>query len=296
MKQQTTAAESATYPHDADIALIPFKRGQSSKEGSFEVTADLVRHGGGLYGGTAAAATVMAIEAATQQDAVWVLTQFVDPAKVGERVAWVVDTLARGRYVVQLRVTATVDDRIIFMGLGSTGHPRPNGLTGQFETMPDVTPPEDSPTLRRSLRSPDLDHLHRRQNLELREAMFKSTEPPGRLALWARLTTGANLTRAGIAYLADRVPMAISRGAGRMAPGFSLDNCVRFAAIPLQTQWVLLDLHGQVASDGYGHGSFVAWAPSGVLVATGSQSATMSYLGHASAALSSASATGKASL
>jgi hypothetical protein len=38
---------------------------------------------------------------------------------------------------------------------------------------------------------------------------------------------------------------------------------------------VLLDLRGEVASTGYGHGSFTAWTTDGTLVATGSQSATM---------------------
>jgi acyl-CoA thioesterase len=273
MSQRHDTVESATYPHGADLELIPFDPGSARNKGSFELTADLARHDGVLYGGTGAAATVMAMETATQGGAIWMLTQFIAPAHVGERISWTVHTLARGRYVAQLQVTATVDDRVIFCALGATGRARPNGLTGQFDAMPLVTPPEDSRPLRHGLARPEPDELVH-PNLELREAAFEPTRPPGRLALWARLTTGADLTRAGIAYLADRVPMAITRGAGRMAPGFSLDNCLRFAAIP-QTQWVLLDLQGQVASHGYGHGSFTAWSPDGTLVATGSQSATM---------------------
>ena len=35
---------------------------------------------------------------------------------------------------------------------------------------------------------------------------------------------------------------------------------------------------GEVASNGYGHGSFTAWTPEGALVATGSQTASMVYL------------------
>jgi acyl-CoA thioesterase len=126
--------------------------------------------------------------------------------------------------------------------------------------------------LRRPVRDAE-DH----RNLEFREATFELRRPQGRLALWARLTTGADLTRAGVAYLADRVPMAIARAAGRMAPGFSLDNCLRFAAIP-PTRWVLLELQGQVASDGYGHGSLTVWSPEGTLLAIGSQSATMTNM------------------
>ncbi|MHB8466436.1 MAG: acyl-CoA thioesterase, partial [Acidimicrobiales bacterium] len=197
-------------------------------------------------------------------------------ATVGDRIRCVVEKLASGRHVTQLRVTATVDDRTVFCALGATGQPRPNGLTGQFDAMPRVTPAEESQPLRQPGR-PELLAVAAHANLELREATFQSEVGSGRLALWARLTAGTDLTRAAIAYLADRVPMAITRGAGQMAPGASLDNCVRFAAVT-PTEWVLLEIRGHVASGGYGHGSLIAWAPDGTLVATGSQSATMSHL------------------
>jgi acyl-CoA thioesterase len=219
----------------------------------------------------------MAMETASQRDAIWLVTQFIAPARVGQRISWVVHTLAQGRHVVQLQVIATVDDRMTFCALGATGHPRPNGLTGQFDAMSRVTPPEDSPTLHHGLGAPQLPGPGFHPNLELREATFERIRPQGRLALWARLTSSAELTRASVAYLADRVPMAMTRGAGRMGPGFSLDNCLRFAAIP-RTEWVLLELQGQVATGGYGHGSLTAWSPDGTLIATGSQSATMTHM------------------
>lgn len=267
-------AASPAYPRSADLDLISVDRGPLPNEGSFELTADLARHDGILYGGTGAAATVMAMEAATQRDAIWALTQFIGPARIGERISLVVHTLAEGKHVAQLQVTATADDRLIFCALGATGHARPNGLTGQFDTMPAVTSPEDSSPLRHGPGWPERDDLWFHPKLEFREATFEIDQPPSRLALWARLKSDCYLTRAAIAYLADRVPMAIARGAGQLAPGVSLDNCLRFAAIP-PTRWVLLDLQGQVASSGYGHGSFTVWAPNGTLVASGSQSATM---------------------
>jgi acyl-CoA thioesterase len=268
VSQRDTNKEPATYPHGPDLELIPFDLGPAHNQGSFELTTDLARHDGILYGGTGVAAAVMAMETATQRDALWVVTQFVAPARVGERIDWVVHTLAEGRYVAQLHVAATVNDRVIFYALGATGNARPNGLTGQFDTMPRVTPPEDSPVLRHP--------FGHDRHFDLREATFEATQPPGRLALWARLTSSADLTRAGIAYLADKVPMAISRGAGKLGRGTSLDNSLRFAMTP-PTEWVLLDLLGQVASDGYGHGSLTAWSTDGTLVATGSQTATMTH-------------------
>ena len=51
------------------------------------------------------------------------------------------------------------------------------------------------------------------------------------------------MTAAGVAFVADMVPGAIARAAGKLGGGFSLDNALRFAAIP-PTEWVLLHLRG----------------------------------------------------
>jgi acyl-CoA thioesterase II len=170
-----------------------------------------------------------------------------------------------------------VDERTIFCALGATAHPRPGGLTGQYERMPRVTAPEESPPLRHGPRAPEVREAGFNRNLEFREAEFEDDVGPGCVGLWARLTTGSDVTRAGIAYLADMVPMAVARGAGKMGAGFSLDNSLRFATIP-PTEWVLIELRGQVAAHGYGHGSLTAWASDGTLMATASQTASMTYM------------------
>jgi acyl-CoA thioesterase len=85
------------------------------------------------------------------------------------------------------------------------------------------------------------------------------------------------MTAAGVAFVADMVPGAIARAAGKLGGGFSLDNALRFAEIPA-TEWVLLHLRGDVASHGYGHGSFTAWSREGALLATGSQTASMTHV------------------
>jgi acyl-CoA thioesterase len=98
------------------------------------------------------------------------------------------------------------------------------------------------------------------------------------MALWARLTPPRHeLTPAGLAYLADMVPGAVARAAGKLGGGFSLDNALRFAEVR-QAEWVLLHLRGDVASHGYGHGSFTAWSSDGALLATGSQTASMTHV------------------
>jgi acyl-CoA thioesterase len=177
--------------------------------------------------------------------------------------------------VSQLSVVARVDGAVLFCGLGATAEPRPDGLNGQYVPMPMVTPPDDSPPLMHGPGTPALRDRGFNRNLEYREAEAVGDSAAGDVLLWARRTDGAPLTRVGIAYLADMVPMAVARAAGKLGAGFSLDNALRFATVPPGTEWVLLDLRGEVASLGYGHGSFTAWTTEGALVATGSQTATM---------------------
>src|SRR5215831_20815276 len=103
--------------HASDLALIPFQFGADRSRASFVLTPDLTRHDGALYGGTGAAAAVMMMESATQRDALWVATQFVAQAHLGERIDLVADTLACGKRIAQVQVVARVDDRVIFTAL-----------------------------------------------------------------------------------------------------------------------------------------------------------------------------------
>lgn len=278
MSEALDPSEPAPYPRAADLELIPFGLGPTSRHSAFELTPGLARHDGALYGGTGAAASVVAMEAATQRDALWVVTQFIAQAHVGETIDVAVDPLAMGGRIAQLQVTARVGDRTIFTALGATAHPRPGGLTGQYVPMPSVSPPGDSgPLPFRPGSADDGRELAFTRRLEFRQASFVGAPPPGSLPLWARLHGIDELTRAGVAYLADMVPAAVARAAGKLGAGFSLDNSLRFGDVP-PTDWVLLDLRGELASHGYGHGSLTAWTPDGTLVATGSQTASMVHL------------------
>jgi acyl-CoA thioesterase len=271
------AGRDDVKPHAADLALIPFATGPDRRAAHFVLTPDLTRHDGALYGGTGAAAAVMMMEAATQRDAVWVATQFVAQARVGERIDLVAHVLAEGKRIAQVHVEARVDDRIIFTALGATAHPRPHGLTGQYDEMPRVTPPEECASLHRGTALSEVTEVGFNRKLEFREATFQTPEPRA-LALWVRLKgPGRAMTAAGVAFVADMLPGAIARAAGKLGGGFSLDNALRFAAIP-ETEWVLLHLRGDVASHGYGHGSFTAWSRAGALLATGSQTASMTHV------------------
>ena len=265
------------YPRAADLELIPFGFGPTSSRGRFALTPGLARHDGVLYGGTGAAASVVAMEAATQRDALWVVTQFVAQAQVGEVIDVDVDTLAMGGRIAQLQVRAHVGERAVFCALGATAHPRPGGLTGQYVPMPSVAPPDDCAPGPFGPSAADAGEPASSRRLDFRQATFVGEPPPESLVLWARLRGIEEMTRAGVAYLADMVAPAIARAAGKIGAGFSLDNALRFADVP-PTDWVLLDLRGELAANGYGHGRFTAWTREGALVATGSQTASMVHL------------------
>lgn len=274
----TDAAEVAaptTHLRAADRDLVPLRFGPTPGSSSFTLTPALARIDGALYGGTGVAASVVAMEAATQRDALWVVTQFIAPAHVGDAIAVDVEELARGGRIAQLEVRGHIGDRAIFRALGATAHPRPGGLEGQYLPMPRVSPPGDSGPL--PFGPPDEDWIGEGRRLEYRIASPVGAATAGSLTLWARLRGIDEVTRAGVAYLADMIPPAIAHAAGHIGGGFSLDNSLRFGDIP-PTDWVLLDLRGELATNGYGHGSLTAWTPDGTLVATGSQTASMVHL------------------
>ncbi|QYG93212.1 thioesterase family protein [Iamia sp. SCSIO 61187] len=275
MTEVVTPAET-THPRPGDQELIPLRPGTTAGASSFTLTPALARVDGALYGGTGVAASVLAMEAATQRDALWVVTQFIAPAHVGDVIELQTTELALGGRIAQLDVRAHVGDRLTFCALGSTAHPRPGGLTGQYVPMPAVSPPDDSAPM--PFGPADEDWVGEGRRLEYRRAAPLGEAPPsGTLRLWARLRGIEELTPAGVAYLADMVPPALAHAVGRMGGGFSLDNSLRFGALP-PTEWLLLDLQGELAAAGYGHGRFTAWTPDGALVATGSQTASMVHL------------------
>jgi len=253
--------------------MIGLAVGEDRTHSSFVLGPPLLRHDGALYGGTAIAASIIAMEAATERDVQWITTQFVKPTQNGETVELVTDVLAMGRRSAQVRVTAFVDEAVQFTSIGTTGI-RTNGLTGQFEQMPEVAGPEDAVDIwqghTRPVETPD-DPSFRRM------VEYRDVSSGGPLCLWSRFTDGRAMTPAAVAFVADMVPLAVARCAGKMGAGSSLDNSMRFGVVP-EVEWVLLELQGHLASGGYGHGSAKVWADDGTLIAVGGQTASMIYI------------------
>ncbi len=261
--------------HPADLDLIDVDVDDDGLSGRFVLGPGLVRHDGALYGGTGLAASVMAFQAASGRDVLWTTTQFVSSPILGTELRWEVEVLAEGKRSSQLQLRAVHDGGVAFTALGSAGIGSDAGLTGQWRTMPEVAPPTDARPW-----DPMRGETARRQSwsihIDLREAPFAG-EQVASTALWARRHDGRPFTPAAIAFAADFVPLGVARAAGKLGAGSSLDNSLRFRPGET-TEWILLELYGDFASGGYGHGEVLVWGQDGGLVASGSQSAAMKYL------------------
>jgi acyl-CoA thioesterase len=261
----------------SDAGLVPLVVDDSGRGGRFTVHRTIARPDGILYGGSGATAAVVAMEAATRRPARWATIQFVASPTVGDVVETDVDVVAAGHRISQVQVRATVQGRLMFSAVGATATARPDGLQGQYVPMPDVAPPGEGRDLFTGF---DLSgNAGHHERFVMRLVSAAEAGAPGHVPLWTRFTEPLAFTPATIAFLADMVPMSIARAAGQMGAGSSIDNTLRFGPRPEpDAEWLLLDLHGQLATDGYGHGSLEVWSPAGRLVATGSQTATMNHL------------------
>lgn len=241
----------------------------------FALAPHLCRPDGVLFGGTALAATLAAMELASGRPALWATVQFVASASVGEQVDCRVELLARGKRIDQVRVTASAGDRVVFTAVGSAATRRVDGIQGSGPRMPDVAPPDESPGVGTSRGWFDHGELGHHRVSEFREAArLDDSAGPGHMTMWARLDGEHATSAAKLGFLADMVPVAICRAAGVAGAGTSLDNSLRVGRL-VDTEWVLLDQEGHVAEGGYGHGLVHLWSPDGVLMATGSQTAKL---------------------
>jgi acyl-CoA thioesterase-2 len=206
--------------------------------------------------------------------ALWATAQLVSSAGIGDVVRCDVELVARGTYIDQVRITVRVDDRLLFASIGSAATGREPGITGVGLSMPDAVAPEASVVRfhpRGGTWSGDVGH-HRVSEFLDAPRTDGVERAPGHLAMWARLTDEPSSTAAKLGFLADMgVAHAVCNVAGVAGAGTSLDNSLRVGRL-VDSEWVLLDVHGLVAESGYGYGVVHIWSPDGVLLATGSQS------------------------
>ena len=270
---------SSRFPRPSDLALVPleFEPSERGVIGRFKLEMGLCRPDGGLFGGTAIAASTTCMEAATDAPAVWITTQYVSTARVGSVITLDTAVVARGKRINQVQVTGHVEGELMFTSIGSTALPREGGIEGYFVEMPHVPGPDSGegffpgpPSLR------DSKMFSRVAEFRAVELAEDEKRTKGSFVLWARIP-GQVATPALMGYLADMSPTAVARGAGKMGGGTSLDNSMRFGPDPTD-EWVLMEMHGHLAVGGYGHSSIHMWSPDGELLGYGGQTSNIRHI------------------
>jgi acyl-CoA thioesterase len=235
---------------------------------SLELTSHLGRGDGRLYGGTGLALAVALMETVTARDALWATVQFSGTANVGERLDCQVDVLAQGRRSSQIQVTIRTSDRLVCTALGATGEHNDHPAEVQVPVMPDVPGPDEGEDWVGRMRLPNQARSGWTEIADMRRFEL----PNGHFGMWGRMK-GHPQSRASAAFLADFVPVSVSRAARVDGAGFSLDNSVRYGYF-VETDWVLLDFDPWFAAGSYLHGAVRLFAEDGTLLGVASQTAS----------------------
>jgi acyl-CoA thioesterase-2 len=237
----------------------------------FDLTPNLARFDGRLFGGAGLSASVAALEAATDRRTLWATVQFVGSAEIGDHIDCRVEVLAEGYNTTQARITATANGRIVFVALGSTARHRDDAFSAELGRMPSIVGPDQCPLWAPSFPVP-AESIRARGPFATAE-FRQGTSSDGTVMLWARMKDSGQ-SRVTLAYLADFVPSAVLRAAGRNGGGTSLDNSIRFGKPPpAETDWILIDTEPHLADSGYVHGAARLWSADGALLAVASQTA-----------------------
>ncbi|MDQ1422708.1 MAG: acyl-CoA thioesterase [Acidimicrobiaceae bacterium] len=246
---------------------------------NLEVTSGLITNGGFLMGGTGLAAAISAMEGTAARPCVWATAQYLDYAKLGEVVDIDVTVAVEGHQITQARAVGHVGNREI-LTVNAALALRPAEETGQWESMPEVPPPEDCPP-RPSRMAPEgtiSERLDiRLANGRMHEDLDGLPSADGRIQMWASIPEMIEYVDAtALAVLGDYVPSGVGQALGRVGGGNSLDNTLRVARL-VPTHWVLLDVQVHAVHNGFGHGLAHMFAEDGTLLATASQSCIVRF-------------------
>jgi acyl-CoA thioesterase len=163
-------------------------------------------------------------------------------------------------------VTVRAGDRLVCTALGATGEHN-QAAEVQVPVMPDVPGPDDADDWVGRMRLPNQARSGWTEIADMRRFEL----PNGHFGMWGRMKAHAQ-SRASVAFLADFVPVSVSRAARVDGAGFSLDNSVRYGYF-VDTEWVLLDFDPWFAAGNYLHGAVRLFAQDGTLLGVASQTA-----------------------
>jgi acyl-CoA thioesterase len=212
---------------------------------------------------------------------VWATAQYLSFAPIGSVMDLDLTLAVSGHRTSQARAVGHVDGQEILTVNAALGG-RDLDVEAQFPTAPAVRPPADCP--RRVIEhgfASIATRLEQRWALPS-EGPVAADGParigPGRTALWTRMPALLEPSVAALAVLGDFVPMGIGAALDRRLTVNSLDNTLRvFEVRP--TEWFLVDVQISRVRNGFGHGTARIYDDTGVLLAEGSQSATIRAVG-----------------
>ena len=160
------------------------------------------------------------------------------------------------------------DGRIVLAALGATGEHVATTMEVQVPAMPDVPGPEECEDwIGRMQQMADVPRSGWAELADMRARRPAAQRPRdvGRLR-------DQPISRPGLAFMADFVPVSVARATGQMGAGISLDNSMRFGRL-VDTEWVLYDYDPEFATGGYLNGGARVWSQDGTLLGYASQTA-----------------------
>lgn len=227
-----------------------------------------------MFGGVGLAASIKAMEGTTGRRVIWAAAQYLSFARPGSIVDVDVEVPVTGRFNSQARSRAHVGDQEIITASAALGE-RPDDLSEQWATMPDVPKPEDCPPMERAQRHDE--ELHDHMELRVAKGRYGEARKDGQMSddgevyLWARPKDGRVIDSGMLAIIADFIPSAVGNAIGKNAGGNSLDNTIRIRHV-VPTDWVLCDTKIHGVHGGFAHGRMLQFSQDGELMATASQS------------------------
>lgn len=242
-----------------------------------------------LYGGSALAIALEALERTCGRAAIWATAQFYGFARPGDRLVVDADLVVTGDHHTQARARGWIDDREIFIVAAALGRralpidrawPEPPALPPwerwQQRDLPDWAAGSIFEQLEVYLCPALVDtqwaHLVRDDVLldipDTPDA--RRARRTGRSFVWVRVRD-LDPCSAALGLIGDLLSWGPRTAVGAPLAGQSLDNSLRIAAIA-PTEWYLVEIQTQRIAHGVAYSIGHIWSEDGVLLGTASQS------------------------
>jgi acyl-CoA thioesterase II len=237
-----------------------------------ELTPRVLTPAGAMHGGAALAATVEALEGATDRPLVWATAHYLTHAGPRGLLDIEVSVEVSGHQTTQARAALRLGDVEVLLTVASLGA-RDGASPSRWVQPPAAPGPDDA---RPCAPAPPgtasvLDHYEIRMATGRIGDELDGTRGPGRCVLWCRLPDGRRpITAADVAFVGDLLMLGLSDALGAPTTANSLDNTIRVVE-RAATEWVMLDVRIDAAASGYAHAGAHLWTQDGVLLGMATQ-------------------------